>query len=306
LAKRSNLQLRILRELASPRTTFGTYLRPTYSSIAKKLGIDEETVRVNVKQSQQDGIIIGWMLEINLHILGQETTTTILEVDDASKKDLMIDRIRVIPGVIQMVNFFERGLRVDFCHENDGERERKLGLIKSITGDKNPVYWQRGFAPVNVKLKDTDWRILKALRRDSMQNNPEIAKEAGVSPRTVKRRLSFLIEEDVVYVRPVGDIKRFPGHVYFFLLNSTNEKKKRELDGMILARLEKAVFVDTRNKQYSVFAVVFQNMGEADETYRWIKSLDGVESTKMYLEQQIIHVYEWLDDEINKRLQENV
>jgi DNA-binding Lrp family transcriptional regulator len=304
LASKTDLKLRILRELASPRTTFASYLRPTYSSVAKKLGVDEETIRLNVRQAQRDGTIVGWFSDINPNILGQETTTVILEVDDASKKDSLIKQIKLIPGALQIVDFYGRPLRIDFYHENDAEKERKMGLIKSICGDKNPIYWQRGFSSINGKLKKTDWQILKALRRDSMQNNAEIAEEVGVSPRTVKRRLTFLVEENVVYVRPVGEIKQFPGHVYFFLLNNINEKKKRELDGIVLSRLGKAVYADTRNKQYSIFSAVFKNMGEADETFRWIKSLDGAEDTKMFLEQQIIHVYHWIDEGINNRLAE--
>jgi DNA-binding Lrp family transcriptional regulator len=278
------------------------YLRPTYSSIAKKLGVDEETIRVNVKHAHGAGIIVGWFLDINPQILGQEVTVALLEVADASKKDSIIKQIRAIPGVIQMVDFYERPLRVDFCHETDQEREERIELLKSISGDRKPVYWRRAFPSVNMKLKTTDWHIVKALRRDSMLSNSEIAKEIGVSPRTVKRRVSLMTAEDVIYSRPVGDIKRFPGHVYFFLIHCMNEKKKRESDELIRSKLEKAVFVDTRSKQYSIFSSVFHNMGEADELYRWIKDLDGVDETRMYLEQQIIQVYDWLDGRINSHL----
>jgi DNA-binding Lrp family transcriptional regulator len=293
-----------LRELASPRITFSSYLRPTYSSIAKKLEIDEETVRVNVRDAQRDGIIVGWYVDINPHVFGRETLIVILEANDARKKNLMINQVRSVPGVMQIVDCYGMPLRVDFCYENDKDRDSKLDLIESICGDKNPLYWQRALPPINAKLKRTDWQIMKSLRRDPMLSNEQVAIEVGVSSRTVKRRISFLTEEKVIHSRPVGEIKRFPGHVYLLLVNCANERKKRQIDEMIASKLEQAVATDVRHKQYSTFSAVFNNMGEAEEMHQWVKSLEGAENTRMYMEQQIIHVFDWINNEINNRLAE--
>lgn len=290
--------------MASPSTS-GLHIRPTYSGIAKKLGIDEETVRVRVRQAQRAGTILSWQLEVNPHLLGREASSAMLEVTDPSSKHAMISQIKLVDEVVLIMDFYERPLRVDFYHENDRARERRLGLIKSICGDKNPICWQRAIAPCNAKLKRTDWQILKELRRDSMQSNGEIAKGIGVSARTVKRRLSFMTESMAISSHTMGDVKRVPGMAYLFLLNSPNEKRKREIDEEIQSRLEKAIFVDPRNKQYSLFAAVFRNISEADETYRWIKSLEGAENTRMYVMREIISVNDWLDNEIDKRLSES-
>lgn len=289
--------------MASP-STYGSHLRPTYSDIAKRLGIDEETVRVRVRQARRAGTILGWHLLLNPHLLGREATDAILEVDDPSSKRTMISQIRLIDEVVMIMDFYERPLRVVFYHENDRDRERRLGLIKSICEDKNPTYWQAEFAPCNVELKRTDWKILKALRRNPMQSNAEIAKEVKVSTRTVNRRLSFMTEARAIYSYGTNDVKRTPGMTYFFLVNFANEAKKREVDGKILSGLGNLVFVDTRDRQYSVYTAVFRNIGEADETHRWIKSLDGAENTRMSMMREIISVQDWLDKEIDKHLNE--
>ena len=196
-------------------------------------------------------------------------------------------------------------MRVDFYHETDRDRERRLSLIRSICGDHNPISWKIGFPPVNVKLKRTDWQILKALRKDSMQSNVEIANKLGVSPRTVKRRLSFMTEARAIYSHTPGDVKRVPGMAYFFLVDCANEKKKHELDDVILSKLQNAIYVDTRNKQYSTYAAVFPNIGEADETHRWLRSLDGGENTRMYMMREIITIQDWVDNKIAKCLNES-
>jgi DNA-binding Lrp family transcriptional regulator len=305
-SKRDNLPLRILREVASPfHGTFGSYLRPTYSDVAKKLGIDEETARIRFRQSQRAGTILGFRLALNPHLLGRNATSVMLEADDPSVKQSMISEIKLIDEVILIMDFYDKPIRVVFCHENDRDRERRLDLIKSICGDRNPISWQMGFAPCNVKLKKTDWQILKVLSKDLMQNNSEIAKELRVSARTVRRRLAFMTESRAVYTFAVGNVMRVPGMAYLFLVNSPNEKKKRDVDEKILSKLESAVFVDTNNKQYSLYAAVFHNMGEATETHRWIKSLDGAENTRMSMIREIISVQDWFDKEIDKHLKES-
>ena len=227
-----------------------------------------------------------------------------LDIDDPSSKPSMVSQIKLIDEVVLIMDFYEKPLRVVFCHENDRDRERRLSLIKSVCGDKNPVSWQVLFAPCNARLKRTDWQILKALRRDLMQSNLEIADEIRVSARTVRRRLAFMTEERAIYTFAMGNVARMPGVSYFFLVKCTNEKK-REVDEEILSRLENAVFVENNDKQFSSYAAVFHNMGEADETHRWVKSLNGVESARMLIMREIISVQDWFDKEVDRHLSES-
>jgi hypothetical protein len=96
-----------------------------------------------------------------------------------------------------------------------------------------------------------------------------------------------------------------PGTAYFFLIELADEKKKHEIDANISSRLENAVFADKSNNTYLMYAAVFPNMSEADETYRWIKSLDEAEKTKMYVMREIISIPDWLDKETDRRLRES-
>jgi DNA-binding Lrp family transcriptional regulator len=228
----------------------------------------------------------------------------LLDIDDPSSKPSMVSQIKLIDEVVLIMDFYEKPLRVVFCHENDRDRERRLSLIKSVCGDKNPVSWQVLFAPCNAKLKRTDWQILKALRRDLMQSNLEIANEVRVSARTVRRRLAFMTEERAIYTFAMGNVARMPGVSYFFLVKCTDEKK-REVDEEILSRLENAVFVENNDKQFSSYAAVFHNMGEADETHRWVKSLNGVENARMLIMREIISVQDWFDKEVDRHLSDS-
>jgi len=284
--------------------SFGSYLRPTYSDIARRLGVDEETVRIRVRQARQAGTILGWQLAINPRLLGSEATSVLLQVRNPSLKGSLISQIKLIDGVVLIMDFYDRPLRVVFYHESDRDRERRIELMKSICGDDNPTSWQIGFAPLDVKLKRTDWHIMKELHRDLLQSNSEIAEALRVSARTVKRRISFMTEARVIYSFAIGDVKRQSGMSFFFLLDCPDEKKKSGLDEKIISKLENAVFVDTRNKRYSVYVAIFHNTGEAEEAYGFIKHLEGAERTRMYVMREIISVHDWFDKEIEKHVDE--
>lgn len=111
-----------------------------------------------------------------------------------------------------------------------------------------------------------------------------------------------MTEARAIHSFAMGDVKRMPGMVYFFLVDCRDEAKKHRVDEAITSRLENAVFMDPRNKRFSQYAAVFRNASEAEETHRWIKTIDGAEDTKMYIMREIITVPDWADKEIEKHL----
>jgi hypothetical protein len=48
--------------------------------------------------------------------------------------------------------------------------------------------------------------------------------------------------------------------------------------------------------------MIFDNLSEADDTVKWIRGLDGVDSVKMGIMKELIVVQDWLGDEISKRI----
>jgi DNA-binding Lrp family transcriptional regulator len=56
------------------------------AGIAKKLGVDEETVRTRINRLQRSGRFQGWQLILNLHLIGLELASVLLDVDDSATK----------------------------------------------------------------------------------------------------------------------------------------------------------------------------------------------------------------------------
>jgi DNA-binding Lrp family transcriptional regulator len=303
LARIDNLDLKILKEITSPGLSNWGSARLSYAVIARKLGIDEETVRVRVRRAQNSGPIVGWQLLLNPHLIGKEAAIAIVDTAAVSSKSTIISQLKLLDEVLFLYDFYDESLMIVLYYSSELTLRRRIDLITSICGNSGqPIYLKQEYPSCNAILKKTDWQILKSLRADPMKSVSSIANEVKVSTRTVTRRIAFMTENRAFHSHPIGDIKKTPGSTHLFVIYCPNKNEKSELDVRLSSRLDRTVFDDTNSKEYSLFAVTFPTIREADETCKWIASLNGVKKVSMYLMKEIIPLHDWFDEEIEKHL----
>ena len=296
-----DLDVRLMKELTSPGS-FRWDVRESYSKIAKRLAIDEETLRKRMRRAQQIGLLQGMHLILNPHLIGCESAALELEVDNEDRKGSVISQIELIEGMVFIVNFLGKKLRTVFFYDNERVLARKIQLIRSICASSPGMHWNDPFPRCNMKLRKTDWLIIRAIRREARKGLPEIAKQIQVSTRTVKRRLSMMIEANAFFLMPVFDHARSAGVVCSYTVSFPDTNEKPKIDEQIKSRLARLVFSNTSAKMYSVFSVICNNVSEADEIRKSIKSLVGVKGVTMNIVKEFILVPDWLDGLINSRI----
>jgi DNA-binding Lrp family transcriptional regulator len=89
-----SLDARIFSELSGA----GSYqwdVRQSYSSIARKLEVDEETVRRRILRAEQRGLLGGWELVLNPYLIGREPVAMELKVagSDSARKLRVVQQI---------------------------------------------------------------------------------------------------------------------------------------------------------------------------------------------------------------------
>ena len=299
-----DIQIRIMKELASPRS-FRWDIRESYGSIAERIGVDEETVRRRVKRARESGFLKGWKLFLNPHLIGLESTGMQLEIDDETRKPEVISRVEQVDGVVILIDFHSKALRIILYYRDENDLERKIQRIKSICGSDKLVRWQGGFPGSDLKMKKTDWEIVKAFRQDPRRSPSEVAEEARVSTRTVKRRLTVMTENNCIFMLPEINYDKSNGVASDFLIVCPDEAKRGEANKQIRAKLDRIVFSLTDVKGFSIFAQICVNLFESEEIQKWIKGLDGVSDVRVDIMRENILVDKWLDEEIEKRLFEH-
>ena len=294
------IDIRLMQELASP-ASYRWNINEPLSSMAKKLNVDEDTVRRRLKRIHKGGLIRGYHLIPNPHLLGLKAS----EVDQLSSvpKDSVIPQLMLLDGVILLIDFHGSGIRILLYYKSEEELSRKNQLIRSICGSGDQVSWKDSFPPCDLKLKETDWRILMALRKDARRGLSEVAEQIGVSVRTVRRRIEVMTEGKAFFLLPLPDFTKVASVLCNFRVYCPDEKSKRGVDERLRAGLKKVLFSKTSMKDYSLYTVLCDNLEEAERTRSWIESMAGVQGVWSGFSKRLIPVTAWLDEVVVSRLE---
>ncbi len=295
-----DLDVRIFKELGSPGSPQWN-VRETYSSLGKRLGVDEEAVRRRLKRAEEIGSLPGWKMMVNPHLLGCQAAGVDLEVRTEETKDQAISDIRRVAGVVKVLNFRGPGLQLTVFSPEESALKTETERIRAICGGAEPTVWGIGFPVPRVRMKAIDWRIVGTMLDDARSSLEPVSESLGLSLRTVERRLTTMAEGRAVYLQGIPNFRRFAGLSCVFLVHCPDGKRKAAVDNLVLSKVQRTELASTSSKAYSTFVMVFDNLHEADETLEWIRDLEGVERVTMGIMKNLLVEEGWLRDEIGER-----
>jgi DNA-binding Lrp family transcriptional regulator len=269
--------------------------------VAAGLDIDEETVRNRLGHMNQVRFLKGWQLILNPGLLGREAAVVELRVADSESKPEVISRLKLLGGVTLIDDFYGKELAVTTLYENPSALERQVRLMASLCGGTTPVSWKLGFPPGVLTPTRTDWRVMQALRRDGRGRLSDVAHSLKLSTRTVKRRMTQLVDGNAFYLDPLLNLENVGGVRCRFWVTS-EASWKHSVDKAILAGLPRIISTHTAPQEYSLFVAHLANLREVDERSLWMRQLGGVTEVRSTIEVEHIHVQDWLEGEIEKHL----
>ena len=293
------LTVNIMKELSITPSHWN--VKRSYSEVAKKLGVDEETVRIRVQSLRNSGFLLGWRLILNANLLGRESSILALELEDVEKKDRAIAQIGGMDGVVLIQSFYGKTLQVTVFSENEAELKRQIRNIASISGGKIFTHWKVNLPRCNHKAKQIDWMIIGVLLKNADKKIPEIAHELRVSAKTVKRRLNMMMESSAFFLQPILDLKKVTGTLPCQLLVQCSEAKKSMIDELITSKFERIVFSLTDSTTHSIFTIICINLAEAQTISKDIRKQEGVILVKMEIIEELMYVHDWLAKEVRNR-----
>ncbi len=143
--------------------------------------------------------------------------------------------------------------------------------------------------------------IIGALLKDADKKIPAIAVELRLSSRTVKRRVSMMMESSAFFLQPILDLKKVSGTLPCRLLVQCCEDKKSIIDDLILSKFERIVFNLTDSTTHSFFTIICVNLAEAQSILKEIQKQEGVTLASMEIIEELKYVHDWLAKEVRTR-----
>jgi DNA-binding Lrp family transcriptional regulator len=296
------VDLRIMKKIGTPQSMQWN-IRESYASIAKRVGVDEETVRKRIKRQEKLGAIQGWRAVIHPNLVGSLDAYVDLEVSNADRKEEVLSQLKLLEGVIVITSFEGNRLFVIFYTESGEALTRKVQLICSICETRDFTALNSYLPSCDLKLSGTDWKIIWAIRDDPRKNLSDIAKGARVTTRTVNRRLTLLTERRAFFLMGLPNFRKLVGTTGNFLIFCSDPENRSSAAKSIISRFENTAFAAI-TQSVMMCNIFFHNMSEAEQAYEWINRLEGVAKVRMRIMKDLIFVCDWLDNQIKKRLSE--
>jgi DNA-binding Lrp family transcriptional regulator len=307
VAESDNLYSRILREMYAPAWA-RSWLRQSNAAVAKRLGVDEETVRSAVSKMRNSGFLKSWTFILNPRALGMECESIVvgLQEEKSRSKEKIVAQLKDVDGVVTIFSFMKDPLLRIYLYysKEDQDLERKIRLVSSICGADQPrMSWNIPFPAHDFILKKNDWMIIGLLLKNSKRSVSETAKAVGVSTRTVTRRLEVMMESNSFFLSPIVDATRVDGFLYHFVISIPNEAAKPAIDAELRQSISRIIFADTSAQHYSVIASICQNISEAEEICDLVRNTKGVNEVLATVFEDIIFVHDWISREIERRIE---
>ena len=136
LRKMDSLDIRIIRNVleSSATSPLDANVRKSLSSIARRLDVDENTVKNRIQGLKRSGFLKGWWVAINPNLVGQKMAQIWFDVGSSSAKQEVIKKVSLIPGVAVIKDLFGPSLCMSSTMKASRTSRRRPNSFRASQG----------------------------------------------------------------------------------------------------------------------------------------------------------------------------
>lgn len=217
--------------------------RASYHELGKSLGISAPSIQKRVAELERSGRVQKYVAYLHPDAFGSYLAI----VQGHCKGVLTKGAVRIIGehGTVRSLAYGAMNQVIAITiRRNSTELAELMSIMSEKCGIENLQAFLLGdsfFLGENVKqrfisknvrptppeLKRSDYRIILALRQNARKSLADIAKEVGISSKTVRRRLTRLIEANVIEFM-VLKTPRADQDIYFYINITLTSRSRKE------------------------------------------------------------------------------
>lgn len=182
--------------------------RLPYRELADKLNLSVNAVHKRIQGLSDSGVIrtftarisIAALRAISITVFGRSEATSMDAIDKKLEKNEFTYWFSAAGGNYVYVGAHLRSLSdlEPFVAYLKKEAQIKDPTVGISSGELSEASKTGKESPLDVPLSTLDYRIIHALHKNSRRPVSDVAEELGVSAKTVRRRLSRMIEEGLI------------------------------------------------------------------------------------------------------------
>lgn len=291
------LDIKIIRKLrAGGRSEFDPFPTDVNSlrEVAKELGIDKESVRNRIAKLEKKGIFLGWSAMINPNALSLKAERVWLSFAKEEAKEKATSELSKIRNIRTITIYFEKTISFVFAQNNLQVLESYLQKLKEQVEDFDKVRENViSFPECAKQISVNDRKIYETVRDSFQRSHFDISREAGISLRTVKRRLGNLTEENAFLILSSWNPSKIEGvPLELYVSCSTFKALKQFISKMASQFDDSLLAIEQYEDPSSSFAFVTKNISEASDCLEFAKSQTEPINVELHLIKKVLRVRE--------------
>jgi len=193
-------------------------------------------------------------------------------------------------------------IAMDFFNSTDLDNTiQQMSGRKGITEIQTYIYSSQHLHK-KIDISPLDWKIIKSIRFNSRKSPSEIARECGISTRTVNRRLNRLYDGGVIHHIIAFDPMASKGTIVYGIFAEYDTRFPRyrivkSVAGNVKNLFNHFVMVNSPTILMIFFGKRFSDIYDSENA---IKAVEGVRSIKTYFCTKVYHFKDWRDKLIEK------
>jgi len=260
-------------------------------------------VRSRVAKLRASGFLGRPRIIANPRLLGLEQSSYHASVAPGVSKEVVLRQICAVEGIFLIVNFHGRGLGVIFCHDEGSPPHEKQVLLDRLCGSTADFVEPVPLPPVSSRLTRADWDLVRSVCTRGARTHAELARELGLSVRTVKRRLSKLIDSWSIVSFPRFDFRAIPGGAAASLMyRPSGTARAAEVEARVLALTQDHLLYFGRWGGVAQLMLIVPNPSAATALAKATEVVKGVSWAKVELVDELIDQPEDIGDYLVSRL----
>lgn len=255
-------------------------IRASIAGLARELHVSEPTLRSRVRNYERSGFLNGWGLFVNPNLIGLGVAQVRLDVRPPATTEDAIEKIGLMNGVWYIASYHGNALGVGFYFEDDLDLKRQVQLMARIANSERTDSGRVTFPSCSFRLTSADLAIIASIQEEPGRAYASVARDTGLSSRTVRRHLNRMVLEGAVFAAPRLDPRKVRGAVFadvfvFYASGKVDQDLRKE----VLTLLDPSLIaVIPGGPDHTYAGVILDNVAGASELVSRLRSIEGVKA----------------------------
>jgi DNA-binding Lrp family transcriptional regulator len=281
-----------------------TNSRMSDHSIAKKLQVTTNTVKNRIRNLREERVLLGFTTHLSATFFNATHCWLGAQLSGNEPEKKIVEELGKIDKVSFIMPTTENLMLIamDFFNSTDLDNTiQQISEKKEITGIQTYIYSSQHLHK-KIDISPLDWKIIKSIRFNSRKSPSKIARECGVSTRTVNRRLKRLYNGGVIHHTTAFDPMASKGTIVYGIFAEYDTRFPRDKILKSIASNVKSLFNHFVMVNSPTILMIFfgKRFSDIHDNENATKAVEGVRSIKTYFCTKVYYFKDWRDKLIEK------